>query len=337
MTTMEPEESPGEATALDAEQAVLAEVASEVDALEEAVSITPLDRSRRLLLVHAHPDDEAIGTGATMARYAAEGVLVALVTCTLGEEGEVVVPELAHLAADRDDALGAHRQTELATACEALGVEDFRFLGGPGRWRDSGMMGVATNERPGCFWQADLDEATRELVAVLRELRPQVVVTYDDNGGYGHPDHIQAHRVTVAAVEAAGDPSYAPEVGEPWQVAKLYATAMPKSVLQAGIDAVRAAGLSFFDPAVTSADDLPIGVPDDTVTTEVDARDHLDAKTAAMRAHRSQISVDGPFFALADGVGQRAFAIEHYVLLRGDRGPGDGPQGREDDLFAGLL
>jgi N-acetyl-1-D-myo-inositol-2-amino-2-deoxy-alpha-D-glucopyranoside deacetylase len=337
MTTMEPEEAPAAEAALDPAEAVLAEVATEVDALEEAVDLTPLDRSRRLLLVHAHPDDEAIGTGATMARYASEGVLVALVTCTLGEEGEVVVPELAHLAPERDDTLGAHRQTELATACEALGVEDFRFLGGPGRWRDSGMMGLSTNDRPGCFWQADVAEATRELVAVIRELRPQVVVTYDENGGYGHPDHIQAHRVTVAALEAAGDPSYAPEVGEPWQVAKLYATAMPKSVLQQGIDAVRVAGLSFFEPAVTSADDLPIGVPDEVVTTEVDARDHLEAKVAAMRAHRTQISLDGPFFALADGVGQRAFAVEHYVLLRGDRGPGDGPRGREDDLFAGVL
>src|SRR5918996_3798759 len=166
--------------------------------------------SRRLLLVHAHPDDESINSGATMARYAAEGAHVTLVTCTLGEEGEVIPPELAHLAADHDDALGEYRIGELAAACEALGVTDHRFLGGPGRWRDSGMMGTPSNERPDCFWQADLDEAVRELVAVVREVRPQVVVTYDSNGGYGHPDHIQAHRVTVAAVDAAADPAYAP-------------------------------------------------------------------------------------------------------------------------------
>jgi len=218
---------------------------------------------------------------------------------------------------------------------EALRVEDHRFLGGPGRWRDSGMMGTAANDRAGCFWQADLDEAIRELVAVVREMRPQVVVTYDENGGYGHPDHVQAHRVTVAAFDAAGDPGYAPELGEPWQSSKLYWTAVPKSVLQAGIDHLRDSGETDFF-GVESADDLPFGVPDETITTEVDARDHLDAKVAAMRAHKTQIAVDGPFFALSNGVGQKAFGREHYVLARGERGPGTGPQGREDDLFAGL-
>jgi N-acetyl-1-D-myo-inositol-2-amino-2-deoxy-alpha-D-glucopyranoside deacetylase len=142
--------------------------------------------------------------------------------------------------------------------------------------------------------------------------------------------------VTMAAVSAAGDPAVAPGTGEPWQVSKVYATAIPKSMLQAGIDSLRGSDTSLFGPGVESADDLPFGVPDETVTTEIDARDHLEAKVAAMRAHRSQISVDGPFFALADGAGHRAFGIEHYVLLRGTRGPAHGPQGREDDLFAGL-
>ena len=166
-----------------------------------------LDSDRRLLLVHAHPDDETIGNGATMAHYAAEGAHVTLVTCTLGEEGEVLVPELAHLAADQDDQLGRHRVGELATAMEALGVRDHRFLGGPGRYRDSGMMGLPTNDRPDAFWQADLDEAAALLVEVIREVRPQVLVTYDENGGYGHPDHIQAHRVAMRAAELAADPS----------------------------------------------------------------------------------------------------------------------------------
>src|ERR1017187_7108190 len=149
---------------------------------------------RRLLLVHAHPDDEAIGTGATMAKYAAEGAHVTLVTCTLGELGEVIPPELAHLAADREDRLGEYRIGELAAACAALGVTDHRYLGGPGRWRDSGMMGLDSNDVPGCFWQADLDEAAGELLTVIREVGPQVLVSYDDNGFYGHPGHIQAHR-----------------------------------------------------------------------------------------------------------------------------------------------
>ena len=270
-----------------------------------------------------------------MAKASAENVAVTLVTCTAGEEGEVLVPELEHLAADREDGLGRHRVEELAAAMEALRVSDHRFLGGPGRWRDSGMMGTPANDRPECFWKADLGEAVRELVAVVRETRPQVVVTYDERGGYGHPDHVQAHRVTVAAFDAAGDPAYAPELGEPWRASKLYWTAVPKSVLQAGIDALKEAGETDFF-GVDSADELPFGNPDDEVTTEIDARQHLEAKVAAMRAHRTQIAVDGPFFALSNRVGMQAFGLEHYVLARGERGPGDGAQGREADLFGGV-
>ena len=312
-----PPPEPGERLEVDVEQAVLAEAATAVDAAAEGVDITPLDRSRRLLLVHAHPDDETIGTGATMARYAAEGVAVTLVTCTLGEEGEVLVPELEHLAADREDGLGQHRIGELAAACEALRVTDHRFLGGPGRWRDSGMMGTPSNERPGCFWQADLDEAVRELVAVVREVRPQVVVTYDSNGGYGHPDHVQAHRVTVAAFDAAADPAYAPELGEPWAAGKLYWSAIPRSVLQAGIDLLRESGDSTGFFGVERAEDLPFGVPDEEITTQVDAADHLEAKTAAMRAHKTQIAVDGPFFALQQR--HRPARVRHRALHAGAR------------------
>jgi N-acetyl-1-D-myo-inositol-2-amino-2-deoxy-alpha-D-glucopyranoside deacetylase len=309
------------------EDAVLAEVES---VLEEAQGdLAPMDRPRRLLLVHAHPDDEVIATGATMAKYAAEGAHVTLVTCTLGEEGEILVEDLAHLASDRDDALGAHRIDELANACIALGVSDHRFLGGPGRWRDSGMMGTPQNDRPDVFWQADLDEATRALVAVVREARPQVLVTYDEIGGYGHPDHIQAHRVTVAAFAKAADGDYAPELGEPWKASRLYYTAFPKSVLQAGIDHLKATGDTNFFGA-DSADDLPFGNPDEDVTTEVDARSYLDAKIAAMRAHATQIELDGPFFALSNNVGQQAMGVEYFILAQGERAES---AGRETDLF----
>ena len=170
---------------------------------------------RRLLLVHAHPDDESIYTGATMARYAAEGVQVTLVTCTLGELGEIIPPSLAHLAADQEDRLGKYRIGELTAACAALGVTDHRFLGGPGRWRDSGMMGTEGNDDPRCFWRADVDQAARALLDVIGEVRPQVVVTYDADGAYGHPDHIQAHRVAWRACELAS----------PDGPAKFYATA----------------------------------------------------------------------------------------------------------------
>src|SRR5579859_5770901 len=218
------------------------------------------DGARRLLLVHAHPDDESIGTGATIARYAAEGAQVTLVTCTLGELGEVIPPELAHLAGD-GDRLGAHRITELAAACAALGVTDQRFLGGPGRWRDSGMMGLPGNDSPDCFWRADVAVAAAELAGIIREVRPQVLVSYDENGFYGHPDHIQAHRVARAAIGLAAGQGRA----GPWRVAKFYVTAMPRSV--------------------ADAEDLPpVWVPDDQVTTEIDGTGYLAAKTAALRA-----------------------------------------------------
>ena len=178
-----------------------------------------MDPARRLLLVHAHPDDESIGTGAVMAKYAAEGAQVTLVTCTLGELGEIIPPDLAHLGADAEDRLGEYRVGELGTACAELGVADHRFLGGPGRWRDSGMMGTEGNDDPRCFWRASLDEAADALLGVIREVRPQVLVTYDANGFYGHPDHIQAHRVAWHAFQQAGG----------YGLAKFYATAAPDS------------------------------------------------------------------------------------------------------------
>jgi N-acetyl-1-D-myo-inositol-2-amino-2-deoxy-alpha-D-glucopyranoside deacetylase len=334
--TLPPPPDPGEKLPINADEAVLAAAETAVDGAAGREAFTPLDHARRLLLVHAHPDDETIGTGAIMAKYAADNVLVTLITCTLGEEGEILVPGLEHLAADKDDGLGQHRIGELAAAMEALGVTDHRFLGGPGRWRDSGMMDTPANERPDCFWRADFDEATREAVAVMREVRPQVVVTYDEIGGYGHPDHIQAHRVAVAAFDKSGDPSYAPELGEPWQPTKLYYTALPKSMLQLGIDALRATGDTEFFGGVDSAEDLPFGVPDEQVTTEIDARDYLDAKTAAMRAHKTQIAVDGPFFALSNNIGQKTFGTEFFTLVKGSLGRHDDATGREADLFAGL-
>ncbi len=283
-----------------------------------------------MLLVHAHPDDESIGTGATMAKYAAEGAAVTLVTCTLGELGEVIPPELAHLAFDADGGLGQYRIGELAAACAALGVTDHRFLGGAGRWRDSGMMGTPSNDWPGCFWQADVDEAARALLSIINEVRPQVMVTYDDNGFYGHPDHIQAHRVAWRAFEMADG-----------LVSKFYATAVPKSVLAEAMalmdDGVGSAELGGTDfTKVESVDGLPFGTDDDNVTTQIDARDYLDAKVAAMHAHATQIAVDSPFFALSDMIGQRALGTEYYTLLTGPDSASHGPGNWETDLFADL-
>ncbi|WP_051940003.1 N-acetyl-1-D-myo-inositol-2-amino-2-deoxy-alpha-D-glucopyranoside deacetylase [Phaeacidiphilus oryzae] len=295
------------------------------------------DGARRLLLVHAHPDDETIGNGATMARYAAEGAHVTLVTCTLGEEGEVIPPELAHLAAGRDDTLGDHRIGELAAAMRELGVTDHRFLGGPGRYRDSGMMGVPSNERPDCFWQADLDEAAGRLAAVIREVRPQVLVTYDADGGYGHPDHIQAHRVAMRGHRLAADPDFRTGDGrEPHRIDKVYWNCMPRSVLEAGFEALRAAGKDSPFPGVAGPDDVPGVVEDAEVTAAVDGSAYRERKAAAMRAHATQIAVDGPFFALSNHLGQPMPAVEYYRLVEGAPGKADPETGWESDLFAGV-
>jgi N-acetyl-1-D-myo-inositol-2-amino-2-deoxy-alpha-D-glucopyranoside deacetylase len=286
---------------------------------------------RRLLLVHAHPDDESIGTGATMAKYAAEGARVTLVTCTLGELGEVIPPEQAHLAWDADGGLGQYRIGELAAACAELGVSDHRFLGHPGKWRDSGMLGAESNDWDGSFWRADVEEAARDLLEVIRDVRPQVLVTYDDNGFYGHPDHIQAHRVAWRAYELAEG-----------IVDKFYATAIPRSVLaeamalmeQEGARGEVGGGADF--SRVESVDELPFGTDDDKVTTEIDAGDYLGAKLGAMRAHATQIAVDSPFFALSDKVARRALGTEYYTLLAGPAAAERPAGGREADLFAGL-
>ncbi|UUN29005.1 N-acetyl-1-D-myo-inositol-2-amino-2-deoxy-alpha-D-glucopyranoside deacetylase [Streptomyces sp. FIT100] len=294
--------------------------------------------ARRLLLVHAHPDDESINNGATMARYAAEGVHVTLVTCTLGEEGEVIPPELAHLAADKEDRLGPHRIGELAAAMAELGVSDHRFLGGPGRFRDSGMMGLSQNRRPGAFWSTDVDEAAPYLVEVIRTVRPQVLVTYDPNGGYGHPDHIQAHRVAMRAAELAAEPAFRRDLGSPHTIAKIYWNRVPRSVAEEGFARLRAmaaeSGTAVAFPGIAEVGDIPGVVDDSEITAGIDGTAYTGRKAAAMRAHATQIAVDGPFFALSNDLGQPLFTSEYYQLVRGESGAPAGE--RESDLFEGV-
>jgi N-acetyl-1-D-myo-inositol-2-amino-2-deoxy-alpha-D-glucopyranoside deacetylase len=279
------------------------------------------------MFVHAHPDDETIGTGATMARYAAEGALVTLVTCTLGEEGEIHVPALAGLAASEADQLGGYRVRELADACAVLGVDDHRFLGGAGHFRDSGMMDTPANKHPRAFWGADLDVAAGLLVDVLREVRPQVLVTYDPDGFYGHPDHIQAHRVAMRAAELASAEGFGP--------AKVYWTAVPRSVLEAGM---RHFAESTDNPfaGLENVDDLPFGTKDEEIGARVDAHGYADAKLAAVRAHATQIPATSWLFSLAGNVGSEYMGVEYYRHVSGLRGPGSGPYEWESDLFAGL-
>ncbi len=281
---------------------------------------------RRLLLVHAHPDDESINNGATMAKYAAEGARVTLVTCTLGEHGEVIPPELQHLTGA---ALGEHRLGELTAAMRALGVEDFRLLGGKGRYEDSGMMGLADNDDPAALWQADVDDAARALVEVILEVRPQILVTYDPDGGYGHPDHIQAHRIAMRAAELAADTG--------WEIPKIYWNRVPRTVAEESFARLQMdlPGLPFGKAAVIG--DVPGVVDDERITTVIDGTAYAAAKAAAMRAHATQIDVaeatevTEPCFALSNELAQPLFTTEYYELVRGERAAET-----ETDLFAGM-
>lgn len=274
--------------------------------------------SRRLLLVHAHPDDEVTSTGATIALYASQGVVVTLVTCTRGELGEVVSGDFAERHAADPTWLPTQREAELAEAVEILGIANHHWLGGIGRWRDSGMAGTDTNTAPGSFAAADLAEAVREMVAILRAERPQVVVTYDPTGGYGHPDHVQAHRVTMAALGPAADPAYEPQLGPSWEVSRLYWPVIPRSMMEAAVV------LGLFE----TLDDAPPSVPDDEIEMTIDGRHLLGVKRQALAAHRSQVDLTDGLLAVYSALPE--FAMEHYQLGAGTAGAA------RDDLFDGL-
>lgn len=285
----------------------------------------------RLLLVHAHPDDETLWTGGTIARYAERGVQVVVVTCTLGEEGEVIPESLRGLAVDEADQLGGYRVGELRAACTALRVTDQRFLGGIGRWRDSGMLwerpgtaGARPDAHPRAFAVGDREQQTSALEDVLREVKPQVVVTYAEDGGYGHPDHVRAHEITVAAVERV------PEVQ------RLFYAVQSRAAVTAGL--ARLAEVEELPFDLPSPDEVA-SVDDDSITTEIDISGQLPAKISAMRAHGTQIKVwldrwnngDGiAAYALSNGIAQPLVDTEHFVLASGD------PDGCANDLFGGL-
>ena len=274
---------------------------------------------RRLLLVHAHPDDESITTGATIARYAAEGAEVTVVTCTLGEEGEIMagLPELAGLGAWAADQLGGYRVAELKAACAALGVSRHRYLGGIGRWRDSGMAGTPSAAHPRAFTGGSAEEQAAQLAEILDEVRPQVVVTYDSFGGYGHPDHIRAHEIAMAAAPRAES------------VARVFHVVTSSDAMRTGLAALRAGETAYPVPA---DDELPV-TPDEEITTTLDVAAYVPAKLAALRAHATQLAVvegDVPYFALTNELAQPIPARDSFVLAHG---PADGAA---DDLFGGL-
>lgn len=279
----------------------------------------------RLLFVHAHPDDETICNGVTIARYAAQGADVTVLTCTLGEEGEVIGGEWAQLAVDQADQLGGYRIGELTTALQALGLKGPRYLGGAGQWRDSGMAGTSGRRRTR-FVDAEAEVAVAQLAEVIAELQPHVVVTYDPNGGYGHPDHIQTHRITTAAVSAAADR---------WRVPKFYWVVFATTDFRAGVESLVADDVQA--DWVWPTPDMAFGFDESLITAVIDAPEHLPAKVAAMSAHATQITVGptGRAFALSNKLILPVIGQEHYVLVEGEPGPVD-EHGRETDLLAGL-
>jgi mycothiol S-conjugate amidase len=291
--------------------------------------------ARCLLTVHAHPDDESSKGPATVARYHAEGVRTVLVCCTGGEAGDILNPAMDTEAVRRD--LAGVRRRELEEAVAVIGYDELVMLG----YRDSGMPGSDANAHPECFAQAPLDEAVGRLVAVIRRVRPQVMVTYpEDQRGYPHPDHLRVHEVSVAAFEAAADPDRYVGAGPPWQVAKLYAVGWSSRRVLALHAAFEEQGLpSPFEPEwLERAAAAP-----DRDTTFIDVSDTADVRRLALLAHRTQVDPASPrWFGLPPEVMRQVHPIDEYELLRTAPGwpdplpapRGDGPP--EDDLFAGV-
>ncbi|HEV8632938.1 MAG TPA: PIG-L family deacetylase [Chloroflexota bacterium] len=281
-----------------------------------------------LMAVYAHPDDEAFA-GGVLARYAQQGVRTVLVTTTGGEAGEISDPTFA-----TQENLGEVRAAELAEAARVLGIHRTLALG----YRDSGMAGTPENDDPRSLHRADPDEATGRLVAVIRAERPQVLITHNEQGDYGHPDHVKTHRVVVAAFAAAGDPARFPEAGPAWAPSKLYIGAFPRSGMARWAESLRELGI---EPPIanrefkdTEGRPVEFGTPDELITTEVDVADFVDLKRQAMLAHRTQFGPEHFLMKIPAEHFGRIWTTEWFRLLVGQRG-GD-PDAHERDLFAGL-
>lgn len=278
-----------------------------------------------LMIVHAHPDDEAIGTGGILARYSAEGVKTVLVTCTLGEEGEIVLPELD--TEENHQRLAEIRREELLAAVKHLGISHLELL----PYRDSGMAGTDSNQHPECFAQADLDEATGRLVALVRQYRPHVLMSYNEQGGYGHPDHINAHKITVAAFDVADDPTKYPDAGDPWTPVKLYYVSFRRGLWISAWEAMRERGLK--TPLDEDGFDPNRFVDDPRNTTTVDVRAYLPQKMRALLEHRTQIRPDWMWLSVPEDLRDELFNNEHFIRIASRV---DVPDGEETDVFAGL-
>lgn len=276
---------------------------------------------RSLLAVFAHPDDEAFGSGGTLARYAADGVQITLVCATRGEVGEIADPALATPAT-----LGAVRETELRTAARAMGFSDVRFLG----YRDSGMVGTADNANPLALVNAPAEPVVEQLVRIMREVRPQAVITFDPNGGYGHPDHIAIHEHTVAAFHAAGDGLRYPAAGAAWQPARLFYTVVPRALFRTLREQLAAQGVDTSD--FDRFEEGGRAWPDDQIHVALDVTPTVAAKWDALNAHRTQFGPTNIFRRMPETTAQQILSREHFALAW----PEPSADTRLGDLFEGL-
>ena len=278
----------------------------------------------RLMCVHAHPDDEVIGTGGTLLRYGRDGVETAVVTCTGGERGEIHNMDEAQTR----PRLAEVRRAELERSLQLLGAGAPRLLG----YVDSGMMGTDGNDDPASFWRADLHEAIGRVVAQIRQFRPHVLITYDAFGGYGHPDHLQTHRVGVLAAEACNVGALYPEAGGAWRISKVYLSTFPKSAIFDFATTMVAMGMESPFGTFERVEDVPMGAADEELGAGVDVTALLDEKMAALQAHSSQIAADSFFLTMPREYMATAFGTEWFIRHRSDV-PATGV---EDDLFTGL-
>jgi len=275
-----------------------------------------------LLAVFAHPDDEAFRTGGTLATYAAQGMQVTVVSATRGEAGEIADPTLA-----KPDTLGRVREHELRCAAQLLGIEEPIFLD----YRDSGVAGTPENKHPEAFIQIPAEEVVRCLVGIIRRIQPLVVITFEPNGGYGHPDHIAIHRHIVEAFRAAADPRNFPEQGTPWQARRLFYTAIPRSFFQEMRQRLEALGIDMSD--FERFEQAGAGWPDEDVHVRLDVSAQIEAKWAALQCHRMQFGPDTIFRRLPEDMVKQIMSHENFALAW----PEDVPPKGLVSLFDGLL
>ena len=278
---------------------------------------TPGLAGMSILAVFGHPDDEGFGSGGALAMLVAGGARITLVCATNGDVGEISDPALA-----TPETLAKVRQQELRRAMDVTGIADVRFLG----YRDSGMDGTADNEHPACLNKAEPETVVSKLVDITREIRPQILMTHDPSGGYGHPDHIAAHRHTQEARVAAGDENYH-ATGEPWNTPLLYYVCFPKSVFRGIWKKMVELGI---EPPFARELADHIGSPDEEVTLTLDVKRYVDTKIASLECHRTQMNPDGPFAKLPQDYLRETMSTEYFTLAL--------PQGasNEADLLAGL-